>query len=434
MKLTNNGLQEIKLGEFFFKLGLFFLLSIPILSGFFLTIASIFSISTNKINYFTSVWNKYFFSAGIFLVLSATIVSFRNGSNVINPLVNWIGLINWIPYLIFYWAFKPYLNDHQQRRKIIFLTLIGSIPLIVTGIGQYFFDWHGPIILLNGFITWFQRPINPTGGLTGLFNNENYSSLWLLILWPMGLACIKDKQLSKRNRLFFLLITGLTFLCTLLTRAKMARIQLIISYILTFFRDKFILFIPLLVIILILLCILFIPQFINNFDKPLNILSRLDDLKIYEFIENIDFLTRIKIWKIAINSILAKPFFGWGATTFPLIFSSYVDEYVITHTHNIFLELSFNYGILSSILLTIPVLSILFLAFKVIFRNYHKRISQKTIYDGAWWIACFNIIISHMIDIQYYDFRISMIFWILLAGLGNITEENRYKNKPNYSN
>ena len=48
--------------------------------------------------------------------------------------------------------------------------------------------------------------------------------------------------------------------------------------------------------------------------------------------------------------------------------------------------------------------------------------------------SIFWIIISHMIDIQYYDFRVSMIFWILLTGLVNITEENKYKNDPNFSN
>ena len=196
MKLKNNGLSKIKLGEFFFKLGLFFLLSIPILSGFFLMIASIFSISTNKINYFASVWNKYFFSAGIFLILSATIVSFRNGSNVINPLVSLIGLINWIPYLILYWAFKPYLYDHQQRRKIIFLILIGAIPLIVTGIGQYFFDWTGPLRTLNGIIVWYQKPI-AADGLTGLFSNQNYAGSWFTLVWPFSIAVyLKKSQIS----------------------------------------------------------------------------------------------------------------------------------------------------------------------------------------------------------------------------------------------
>ena len=45
----------------------------------------------------------------------------------------------------------------------------------------------------------------------------------------------------------------------------------------------------------------------------------------------------------------------------------------------------------------------------------------------AWWTSFFVLLISQMIDIQYFDIRISLTFWILLAGMRSIIRENNIK-------
>ena len=42
------------------------------------------------------------------------------------------------------------------------------------------------------------------------------------------------------------------------------------------------------------------------------------------------------------------------------------------------------------------------------------------IFEKAWIISLFLILISQMVDVQYFDGRISIVFWILLAGARNI--------------
>ena len=49
-------------------------------------------------------------------------------------------------------------------------------------------------------------------------------------------------------------------------------------------------------------------------------------------------------------------------------------------------------------------------------------------YEKAWWTSFFVLLISQMIDIQYFDLRISIAFWILLAGIRSIIRENKIKN------
>ena len=63
---------------------------------------------------------------------------------------------------------------------------------IISGFLKVFFDIHGPFKIFNGLIIWFQREGEP--GLTGLFNNRNYASLWFTILWPICLAILSQRK------------------------------------------------------------------------------------------------------------------------------------------------------------------------------------------------------------------------------------------------
>ena len=65
----------------------------------------------------------------------------------------------------------------------IYVLISGTFPVIITGLGQYFFNWTGTFDLLNGLIIWYQRPIINPAGLTGLFNNPNIAGSWLNIVF-----------------------------------------------------------------------------------------------------------------------------------------------------------------------------------------------------------------------------------------------------------
>ena len=90
------------------------------------------------------------------------------------------------------------------------------------------------------------------------------------------------------------------------------------------------------------------------------------------------------------------------------------------HSHNIFLEVSFNYGFPSSLLLFVSISSL-------IFRSYNKIFSYQpkdSYFERAWWASIFYFLLTQLTDIQYYDGKISLIAWILLAGLKNIIYES----------
>ena len=94
----------------------------------------------------------------------------------------------------------------------------------------------------------------------------------------------------------------------------------------------------------------------------------------------------------------------------------------IQHSHNIFLEIAINHGVLASLLI---VSLMIWLTFKS-WPNYSKDFNLKgNNFDKAWIISFMVFLLIHMFDITYFDGRISTVAWILLSGMRCISLENK---------
>ena len=90
------------------------------------------------------------------------------------------------------------------------------------------------------------------------------------------------------------------------------------------------------------------------------------------------------------------------------------------HAHNLPLELCISYGIPAAIFVIIPIF--------IITKNSVKKciLNSKiiSIFDKSWVTSLIVLLTSQMVDIQYFDGRISIILWILLiSGSSNIIDE-----------
>ena len=405
-----------RIGVKFFNLGVFFLLSAPVLAAVFLVISSALSSTNSEINYFQDKSNRVFILSSI-VIISTTFLShiYHTENNVIDgykPLVNWIGILNWIPYFYCFWAFQKYLDSRVLRKNTVINLINGSIPLLLTIIGQYWFGWHGPFKALNGLLIWFQRPIIPENGVSGLFNNQNHAGSWLVIIFPFLIACMNQISHSKLQKFVVSFLISLVVIFTYLTKSRNALLGSILSLQL-FYQSKysliFLIIFALLMISLILLNDIFKKElFFGNFSN-------------LSF--NLESFPRFSILKESINFIIERPFIGWGSASFPLLFISRKSEWY-GHSHNIFIELAISYGLISAALIGYAIFSILFKSFKSIYLlkqfSGKKEKSQPYHFDKAWWTATTVLLFSQLFDIQYFDFRIGMIFWILLSGLSKI--------------
>ena len=310
--------------------------------------------------------------------------------------------------------------------KIFALLLIsGTFPVIVTGILQYFFNLNGPFELFNGLITWYQRPIVYWGGLTGLFSNPNYAGAWLNIVWPFSIASLSVLNRNKPRiyiSYFFLFSIAI---CLILTNSRNAWGGLIIAIPFVVGINSFYWLIPLISFIGLILVLTTFPSFQGVTQEylrtylPKRIWSEFSP----EGFESID-ISRIGIWRYALKFISNSPFFGYGAESFPIIFEIETSFWK-GHSHNIFLDIANSYGIPASFILCITILFILLISWRKIYLNSNYKSDYEINYfERAWWTSFFVLLISQLVDIQYFDGRISISFWVLLAGLKNILSKD----------
>ena len=138
---------------FLFYLSLFLLPSAFIISALLLIIVVGINAYKSQREYFKDRWNIPFLLAGITMIISSIIHT--TNSELISKYnldisLTWVGLANWIPFFWFFWGFQPFLNSERKRKIAGMILLSGTMPVIITGLGQSMFSWYGPHELLNG--------------------------------------------------------------------------------------------------------------------------------------------------------------------------------------------------------------------------------------------------------------------------------------------
>lgn len=417
-----------KYGLNLFLCGIFFIPSTLFISILFLLPAAIIGSLEQKKFFLKDKWNYPFLIFGILILISTILqnsILVNNFSEIWDPKLSIIGLGNWLPFIWLFWAFQPYLDSKAKRRKFALVLISGTFPVLATGFGQYFFHWTGPFETLNGLIIWYQRPIENPGGLSGLFNNQNYAGSWLNIIWPFCLVLFLEERNDFARKIISLAFVFAISLAAFLTYSRNSWLGLIISFLIINGKKIKNLLIPLIILNFLILLIMNSPLFNGEIQNTLR--SLLTEKFLLEFTnegyEGLD-ATRIEIFSKGINLLGKNPFFGIGATSFTEIYHLETNLWK-GHSHNLLLELAISYGVPSTMILFTTINIILLKSGKLIFN--HKRLNDTGLYDKAFWAALFFFIISQLADIQYFDGKISLIIWALIAGLKNIIEENNNK-------
>lgn len=412
--------QTSDIGFKLFLIGIFFLPSAPAISILFLIFPIFFSLKKLFRNSLNDKLNILLLTASILMIAKSIITSTFNLNSLQewDPILNWVGLGNWIPLFMLYLGVQKYVQNSNQRELISKTLILGTIPVLFSCFSQYFFKWYGPFELFNGLIIWYQRSrTEEYQPITGLFNNPNVTGAWLAIIWPLLLTYLMKKT---NNKFKFLIVFNVcvSFIISIsLINSRGAWLGVVSSLPIIFGREVLIYLIPLIIIFTITIFACSLPilsnviRDISCFVIPGNILSNFNNFSISY--ENIP---RLMIWLKSINLIISKPLFGWGAASFPEIYFSQFGEWK-GHPHNLFLELSVSYGLITSILIFSFIAILVYKTYRNIFANK----GNKNNYDRAWLCSVLVFLIVHSFDIVYFDLRISIIFWILLAGLKEIS-------------
>ena len=273
-----------------------------------------------------------------------------------------------------------------------------------------------------------------------MFSNQNYTGCWLNIVWPFVLAIFLERTnvfYKKGVSIVFLLSIALS---SFLTSSRNAIAGLLLTLPIIIGKSFYKLFLYL-IIFLGIICILYLSNFFpeninlsieNYISYNFNLFSQLKNNQPLFGYSNIED-KRITIIAFAIGMILKNPVFGYGASSFPVHYGLKYDVYK-GHAHNLIIDLAFNYGLIISLLIFVTIFFICFESFKRIFLCKVKGYSINY-FERAWWTSFVILLFSQMFDVQYFDLRISIAFWLLLSGLKcKVTEDNQNNTCTNSQN
>ena len=420
----------LNLGSIFFSIGIFLLVSAPILGSISLLISALLGTFINDQKYLNDNWNKAFLICGTFILLSTMkhiLLGQDSYKDSLDPILSLIGTFNWLPFFWIFWGCQYYLNSRIKRKKTALLLVSGTFPLLVSGFGQYFFNWTGPLNILNGLIIWYQRPIQEHG-LTGPFNNQNYAGAWLSLVWPFCIALILQKPKNIYHRIFSLIFLVSILLAAFLTNSRNAWASIFGSIPLVLGIGSLLWFLPIIIIISLILSITIFQPLSGSFQDLFR--DIIPDKFWLEFAgEGIGIrkLTRLDIFISALKISSIDPLFGIGAGAFPILFELQKNIWR-GHPHNIILELAISYGYPVTLFLFSTITLLLILSAKIIFNK--KSLNTEFInFEKAWWASIFMFCLTQLFDVQYFDARISIIAWILFCGLKLMIDEANQK-KP----
>ncbi len=415
--------------HFTFKMGTFFLPTVPFLS-LLLFIYSIFKGKNKKNTYsfFKDPICKLFIISFVLILVSTLYHYFYNNYYnypFLNNTLALLGLFNWMPF-IFFWGFRSYLDSPHKRTIFAKYLIAGSLPVLVLGIFQKWFNLTGPFTFFDRLIVWHLPLLNSDSGITSIFNNPNYLGIWLTAVLPFCIYFVLTKQKDFLNSSLFVILLITTSLTTILTLSRNAWIGFLFSIFFLLKIKKNLLFAGLLISFLFLLILLNFHNLPNNIKTLLEFLIPSNILIEFTNEEFLDLdITRSQIWLKTITLIAKKPIFGWGPGTFSTVFAEETgfDKF---HSHNFPLEIAFGYGILPAIIISLSIFLLLIFTFKKVTSiNGLNKFKNISLIDQAWFTSSLIVMISHLFDVTYYDGRISSLCWILMAGLLNISKDSQ---------
>ena len=139
---------------------------------------------------------------------------------------------------------------------------------------------------------------------------------------------------------------------------------------------------------------------------------------------------RIIIWKNTIDYIISRPIFGYGAGVFGIYYITLNEKFGAQHAHNLILQIAFDYGIPLSIILTTFLSLLLYKGWLKILYDKNNLNKIHNFFDKCLFASTLISLIAQLYDVTYFDGRVAILIWILLAGLKcTIEDKNNYSNK-----
>ena len=338
-----------------------------------------------------------------------------------------LGLFNFLPFFILFAAFSDLIRTPAQLRRLSWLLVITSVPVVIIGLGQLFLGWVSPTSL-QPFIGWrVALQGNPLGRMSSIFLYANILAGYLVVVFILCLGLLlenyQELRVKKPNyfTLIFLSIAALGDLAALiLTNSRNAwAIALITCLGYAIYQGWRWVIAGVNAIAMSILLAAFAPSPLQELFRkivPAFFWARLTD----QLYPNRPLATlRTTQWKFAWDLTTQRPWTGWGLRNFTALYEAKMHLW-LGHPHNLFLMLSAETGIPAMLLLCSAVGWIMVSAIVVVVRD-RTHSSQDKLILFSYILVFLSITLFNTVDVTLFDFRLNTLNWIILSAIWGVT-------------
>ena len=321
-------------------------------------------------------------------------------------------LVVWAMYFIFisfYFAVINTVTTKEQLYGLLRVFVISGAIVALYGVMQYVFGW-------TTTNAWIDEEMfeEETMRVYSTLANPNVLGEYLLLVLPVSIVMFLKDKAKSLSKWVYLGVTGLVFLCLILTQSRGCWLGFMVSAVLfiTFYEGRW----WALAIPVVLALPFVLPQTI--IDRLMSIGDMGDSSTSY----------RVFIWMGAMG--IVRNYFmggiGMGEAAFGEVYPLFSYNAIIApHAHNTYLQLLVEGGI-GTLAMFIALLC-------VYFKSAHTgyRAGEKKSYDSAMILGLgagvAGFLFQSLFDYTFYNYRVMAVFFMVIAmtvALSHIVRES----------
>lgn len=385
-------------------------------------------------------WGIALFS--VLLVVSASFAAYRPEA--------FLGLANFLPFFLLPISFGELVQTPAQLRRLAWIIVIPSVPIVILGLGQLFLGWASSGLLANILGWGLTATGNPPGRMASVFMYANILAAYLTIVFILALGLsIEQWQLARRRAgeaenggtgergkfpnygtLYLIAAVIGSAIAIVFTNSRNAwAIAPLACLAFSVYLGWRWLLAAVTGIAGIILAAAFAPSPINQLLRkivPAFFWARLTDRNFPD--RPLPYL-RTTQWQFAWWMTQQRPWTGWGLRNFtPLYVAKYAtpdNPIWLGHPHSLFLMLTAEIGIPATMLFCVLVSWVIARSILLV-RDWPGN-NQDRLILFSFIVAFLGCTLFNTVDVTIFDLRVNTFGWLLLAAIGGVVYRNTVK-------
>jgi O-antigen ligase len=367
-----------------------------------------------------------FILLSIFLVITVVFA--------LDKIAAFLGLFNLLPYFLLFIGWSNLIQTTAQLKRISWILTISSLPVVIIGMGELFLGWHTSKLWSAIFGWTLIAGGNPPNRMASSFIYANVLAGYLAIVFILNLGLWLQEWRRIRTRrqgnsinfspprngsstLIFLTVTAIAnFAGLILTNSRNAWvIALVACFAYAVYQGWHLIVAVVTGIASSVLLAAFAPSPIAELFRkvvPAFFWARFND-QLYP--DRPVALMRTTQWNFAWDLTMQRPWTGWGLRNFSDIYEDKMNLW-LGHPHNLFLMLSAETGLITTLLFC-GLLAWIFIKGVKLLRVIPKE--DKLIFF-SYLLVFVGWILFNTVDVTLFDFRLNTLYWLIFGAIHGI--------------